>query len=146
MRTTAGPARLPARYANDVTGPQRHEGIFSICLSGHLGSPSGRLLCLGKILADPGVFGEIPEVAGHRCPVAVLRLSQTLGLSAEAHDGLICLKLREARFQHIARALAAHSPHQIDGHVVRRAKGRLQRIRSGGRESGQDLRIEIVGP
>ena len=117
-----GPGTLAARYANDITRPQCHEGIFGIRLSGHLGSTSGRLFRLRKILANPGVFGEIPEVAGHRCPVAILSLSQTLGLSTEAHDGLICLKLRETCFQHIARALAPHGAHQIYGHVVRRTK------------------------
>jgi hypothetical protein len=104
---------------------ERSESVLSfLALSPALDdcAPSSLSLEVAELSPNRGVFGEVPQVAGHGFCIARERGLLLAHLLGEVNNGTVCLKLRERRFEDVARAITPKQLDEIDSHIV----GRLE--------------------
>ena len=98
-----------------------------------LSPPAGRsglcglFLDVANLVAQRGIRGEVPQMAGHRLGVTCQCLLVPLDRHGHAHNSAVSLELREGRLEDLAGALASNLSDEVDRHVVGRAKAGPQR-------------------
>ncbi len=135
------PGELPGRYVDHVARLEPGQRVEHLLAPVGPARPRGLLLQVGDPAPERGVLHEVAEVAGRGLAVAVERVLALAQLPGQPDHGLVGLELREGLLQQVPRPLAAELVDQVDGHVVRRAERRPERVGAGGRQAGQLARV-----
>ena len=117
-----------ARDLDDVPGAEVLQADRNLGPSTRRSGFGGFLLDVANLVAQRGIRGVVPQMAGHRLGVT----SQCLLIAPEGHghadDGAVGLELRERGLQNVAGRLASKLPDEVDRHVVGRPKAGPKRI------------------
>ena len=117
-----------ARREHDVAGAERVE-------PGRVRGRGGALRRV-EVGDEPAVLLDVAgRVVRGRGGTREL-LARAFELPLERHDVAVGVVLRERQVQEVPRLLGRVPPHEVGGHVVRRAERRRERVRAARREPG----------
>ncbi len=141
LSTTARPGARPDGTSTTSPGSSRLRESSVSDFRAREVDFGGVVLRVGQGPAQPGVLGEVAQVAAHGLAEAGQGFFPAADLLGQPDDGAVRLELGEGGLEDFAGARPAELCHEVDGHVVRGPEAGVQRVGPPGGEARDGRRV-----